>query len=237
MSAWSTIRNAVSLTENPAKLRARIVATLRRDYRNSLGAALSVARVVEVTNSDSLAAEEPDAALDASDRMMQVIREVQAANPDQVILSDIGPVACDDAHRIEKVLAKMIMSGRTDEFSPGAVMVRAYEAGSDLLIHVSNGGRLIPGAKRKEKTRSFKRDVELIDGKVRVRDPIEVCHELARQLGGELTVTSIDGRPCLTFRMPLAGLNPSAPEPQQRRISTKERSTWSLWWSRVFGGE
>jgi signal transduction histidine kinase len=219
VSAWITILYAISPAEDAAELRGRIVAMLRHDYRNSLGAVLQAARVTEITENDAMAAEmatltersgagisEPGRPLDLTDRILKVIQRVQADRTDQVILSDIavsGPVTCSP-RRIEELLTNLIWSAMTNEFTTGTVIVKAYRTERELTISVSNAG---PVMTRERCEEEVFRGIGAGDGsgsRHRALPRIEICSEIARANGGELVVSWDDAQPCITFRMAIA---------------------------------
>lgn len=208
VSAWFTLHEATNPTENPAELRRGIVAIRRHDSRSSFGAIPPAARLVEISENDPRATEEPARPLDLGDRIMRVIQHAQASSTDYLILSDIavgGPVE-RDPECVEEVLGTLITSAVTEEFTPGAVIVKAYRTAGELVIRVSNGGQVVPGAKRNEVMRSFKGDIEFVGGKIKVKRPLDTCAEIARANGGELVVSTENGQPCFTFRMPIASM-------------------------------
>jgi phosphoserine phosphatase RsbU/P len=194
-------------------LKGRLVAMLAHDYRGSFGAVLQGARVFETTEGDPKAAEVAEMIQQAAaasrpsnlaERFAQVLEQLQAATPDHVIVSDMaidGTATCD-IRRVEQVVAKLITHALTQGEPFGSVLVKAWRTDRELMISVANGASLAPGVEPGERFRSFRTDDSFNRGSDLPR--LDICAEIVRAHGGELTTTTNGSRACYTFRMPLA---------------------------------
>jgi signal transduction histidine kinase len=208
VSAWITLQNFICPTGEPTELKGRLVAMLAQDYRGSFGAVLQAARVFETSESDPKAGEmaamiqQAAAASKPSnlaERFAQVIEELQAATPDHVIVTDMaidGPAGCD-TRRVEQVLGRLIAHALAQGEPYGSLLVKAWRTDREIMISVTNGASLTPESER-DTLRSFRVPRDGSD-----LPKLDICAEIVRAHGGEMTTTTNGSRACYTFRMRL----------------------------------
>lgn len=223
--AWITLSNAMIPTDEPDQIQECLVAVLKREPRDpyaqarqALGEQLSETGVIETTEDDPKVAAIADfmqrnirqtKVSESRQRIAQVIQAVQAENSDHLILSeiDIDGSAEVAAQRMVKLLAAFIrhVVGKGERSDTSIVRVR--QKGGEFTIIVSNIGvddtaEQDSEAPRGEILRSFRPAPEPSRGKS-PGPGLDVCSEMARENGGELTVSSEDGLTSLVFRMPI----------------------------------
>lgn len=226
VSAWITLKNAMFPTDEPDQIRARVSAITKRaanhpyaTVRNTLGDLLSASGAVETTKGDVKAAAmmglmhrdtERTKSAELRERIEQAIQEVQAANSDHLILSEIdidGPVEVP-SHRVAQLVTNfmnhMVGNGERSD----TAMVKVRQSAHEFTIFVANVGvDDTPEQDSKAGHGEIMRSFEPASEPFRKASPspgLDVCAEMAREMGGELTATSEDGLTCLVFRMPVA---------------------------------
>jgi PAS domain S-box-containing protein len=135
--------------------------------------------------------------------LLQVIRELMVAHPEQEVATDIDlrePVECD-RHRIAQLLSNLLGNAFVYGARDAPIQVRARADGGQFELSVANSGATIEPPELERLFQPFFR------GKVRGSREglglgLYICSEIAKAHGGTIGVTSEQGKTCFTLWMP-----------------------------------
>ena len=136
--------------------------------------------------------------------LRQVVAELRAGNPSQVIEDDLAigsPVDCD-RQRIGQLASNLLGNALTHGDPAGAVRLSAVTAGGRFELSVANGGEPIPAAVLPRIFEPFSRG-EVRPSMQGLGLGLYICHQIATAHGGTLDVTSTPAETRFTLRMPL----------------------------------
>jgi signal transduction histidine kinase len=120
-----------------------------------------------------------------------VVRELQDAQPDRQILTDIGvigKVRCDSG-RIQQLASNLVANALTHGSVNGSVRVSAYAADGWLTFSVSNDGEPIPATSIGKVFEPFWRH-DISASRQGLGLGLYICAQIVRGHGGQLSVSS-----------------------------------------------
>lgn len=136
----------------------------------------------------------------------QVVDEIRAASPDQIIETtyDIRhPVVCDRS-RLGQLVSNLLGNALTHGDPNIPIHMTAVTEPEHFTLSVSNGGKPIPPASIDKLFEPFVRG-EGSDSRQGLGLGLYIASQIARAHGGRLTVTSSPQETRFTFGMPLSG--------------------------------
>ncbi|MDP8984576.1 MAG: ATP-binding protein [Pseudomonadota bacterium] len=142
--------------------------------------------------------------------LMAVIRELQDAQPDSTILSNIGvdrPVRCD-LGRIQQVASNLLANALTHTLPHSPIKICARSDGTDLVLEVWNAGEPIPRESLGKIFEPFWRH-SVAASRHGLGLGLHICSQIVRAHDGQMSVTSTgEAGTQFTARLPLSGGSP-----------------------------
>ena len=157
--------------------------------------------------------------------LQRVIREVEDAQPDCRIVSDIRvgrPVRCD-LGRLQQVAANLLANALTHGAPHSAVRITARDDDRDLILEVWNAGEPIPAENLGRIFEPYWRN-SAADSHNGLGLGLHICAQILRAHAGRISVTStIEAGTQFTARLPLGAPRTTEPHPDLATRSAEPR--------------
>jgi signal transduction histidine kinase len=166
-----------------------LIANLMDFARGRLGGGLSLA---------------PATDCDLGATLAHVVAELRAGWSGREIRLEIcvdRPIPCDAA-RIGQMVSNLVANALAHGDPAGPVVVRAVCTATDLEVSVTNRGATIPPEIMQKLFEPFARG-SAKPGQQGLGLGLYIADEIAKAHRGSLSVTSVDGQTCFTFKMPI----------------------------------
>ncbi|TCQ11779.1 hypothetical protein C8J34_101410 [Rhizobium sp. PP-F2F-G36] len=132
-----------------------------------------------------------------------VVAELSIANPGRSIETDLSDclVRCDEG-RMGQLVSNLVANALTHGNANSPIRVRTAEVGREFIVSVTNSGKQIPQAVRRDLFKPFVR-ATVEHGREGLGLGLYIASEIVKAHGGTIDVTSNEAETCFTCRIPL----------------------------------